>query len=697
MLNELYQLSESLNHCGLQVEKAHPWIEDKIKKGKGIRVVLNKNSTISNIEYLDPERVSNLWKISSDNQNNFPIINLTGPLFKVSITDDLILLLNGKADKEKQFKILKKAIVSAKFSPSDKIFKSFIRSLVEFPKKLMIESEEPDNKFSAFEELILICSAFSVKEKVSEFLKSLSQILLDSYTDGKFTDISIIISLLCGKWDERKKEITETSNTIFFDIKYGNKDNRYEISSSELRHYYNRYLLQRDEANNKNNNISSIQCILTGRTGKQAIKMPDPNLPVLGPTYLMSMNSDAPCNIRYNKTDSNVFPITEETKNKLNDAIIFITKNERKYKTWVQVPSGEKGKSDLLVVYLEKMPEDSFGITKILGPGSESGDFEAIASSACETLKLKLPEKRDSFIRILLIRSVSKGQKAIRFSDMVTVDNLYEAVEKWIEYSRNIPSFFTYLDLKGKWEKVYPLPPYPLSIFSKMQFQWLNNGLRQKELQGCKLSEIYDLFFYREKQLALYLLGMSLQQSASFLIRFAQAELHNKLNPWGKAFYNYKKDASVLISFLGIVLAINEIKKEDYMKQSGYYVGRLFNFADILHREYCIHVRNKGDGTKSLPPQLLGNALMRNAMDNPEQAISRLQERLMVYKAWADKVHGEQYGIAKWALNQMGQVSESLAKLEIPTKTDDFLKAQILLGYLAREEKNIDNTQGDNK
>ena len=52
-----------------------------------------------------------------------------------------------------------------------------------------------------------------------------------------------------------------------------------------------------------------------------------------------------------------------------------------------------------------------------------------------------------------------------------------------------------------------------------------------------------------------------------------------------------------------------------------YLVGRLLALADTLHREYCIHVRG-GEG--SIPPQLIGNALMPVAAISPEAAVERL-------------------------------------------------------------------------
>ena len=117
------------------------------------------------------------------------------------------------------------------------------------------------------------------------------------------------------------------------------------------------------------------------------------------------------------------------------------------------------------------------------------------------------------------------------------------------------------------------------------------------------------------------------------------------------------------------------------MHSAPFMVGRMLALADTLHKEYCRHVRKK-----EVPPQLIGNALMSTAVDNPERGLARLRERLMIYQAWATKVQGDEYRLAKWTLGQMGLVSRELARLALPDRTDDADKAQMLLGYLARPE-----------
>ena len=43
--------------------------------------------------------------------------------------------------------------------------------------------------------------------------------------------------------------------------------------------------------------------------------------------------------------------------------------------------------------------------------------------------------------------------------------------------------------------------------------------------------------------------------------------------------------------------------------------------------------------------------------------------------------------MVKWILGEIGRVSSELGDSELPQKTDDTIKAQILLGYLARDKK----------
>lgn len=121
------------------------------------------------------------------------------------------------------------------------------------------------------------------------------------------------------------------------------------------------------------------------------------------------------------------------------------------------------------------------------------------------------------------------------------------------------------------------------------------------------------------------------------------------------------------------------------MNSSAYLVGRLLSLVDDLHLKYCQHVR-KG----SIPPQLVGNALMSTALEMPEKALSMLSQRIPPYQAWAKTLSDSEQdvGLVKYFLKQIGEVSNQLKEAGLSPTCSDTDKAQMLLGYLARSENN---------
>ncbi len=118
------------------------------------------------------------------------------------------------------------------------------------------------------------------------------------------------------------------------------------------------------------------------------------------------------------------------------------------------------------------------------------------------------------------------------------------------------------------------------------------------------------------------------------------------------------------------------------MTSPAFLVGMLLNLADRLHLEYCNGVR-KG----SVPPQLVGNALMATALETPEKALAMLSQRVLPYQAWARTVKvGDRIGLIKTFLKQLSDVSKQLEEASLPQRSGDADKAQMLLGYLSRIE-----------
>ena len=114
------------------------------------------------------------------------------------------------------------------------------------------------------------------------------------------------------------------------------------------------------------------------------------------------------------------------------------------------------------------------------------------------------------------------------------------------------------------------------------------------------------------------------------------------------------------------------------MNNPPYLVGRMLKIADELHAVYCKEVRKN-----SLPPQLLGNALMVSALDSPTQALSQLALRIAPYLGWARTNSTDSAGLSRYFLKEFGMIEEKLRDATLPLRLDDAAKAQLLLGYIS--------------
>lgn len=119
------------------------------------------------------------------------------------------------------------------------------------------------------------------------------------------------------------------------------------------------------------------------------------------------------------------------------------------------------------------------------------------------------------------------------------------------------------------------------------------------------------------------------------------------------------------------------------MLDAPYNIGQLLKLSDMLHKEYCVQVRNGGDRKKSLPAQLMGNELLSLASESPAEGLNRLRERMKIYLAWANTAVGNDSRYAKWILARLGEVSLKIAERDLPERFGSAEQAQVLLGYLS--------------
>lgn len=717
MINEIYELSRSLNRCKQNVPSLHPWIMPLRKSETLIlRVgVENGQPVVRDVEYCVPERAVLLWKVQKNKFNTFPGINLYGPIFKADGSVPRVEKL--LSDKKKMTPVeiancLADIVTDCEALPDKKQIVKLYNQLHTFPHKdLLPLVEETNLREEAFRALIQTFDGLK-KETVVAFLKNMVEVILDRSKNGELDSASTIVQdLIIGKWDNLRAKFRESSVSVFFDLadyKPLHLENPVKITDSAMKEFVSQRLLNKTE----DNEIDIGVCSLTGEKGPlEKKKLPDPPLPIIGNAYLMSMDENAFCHNRYGfGSTTSIFPMGKSVLQKMNDALgpQGICRSDRRGKTWIGVPSGkwdrqggkQRPKTDLLIAYLEEMPDEEFENARLLGGTERTAetDFESLAGTVCDALKNKIPASENPHLRLLLIRRISKGQAQLVLAERLTVQSLFDAVRRWKDASKNRPPFSLLMPPLVKGDKatvIEPVCPFPSEIIELLQYQWIRDGADSHKLEGPKLGEIYEVFFARErvKIVIPILLEKTIQRISPLILGVGQADHSNwKLEQDRKRFDgNSKKIVLRTFAFLGILLSEIGRKKEDYMKDAPYYIGRMFSLADTLHSQYCEHVRKT-----ELPGQLIGNAHIRIAMENPTRGLARLEERLLIYKAWADRFQGEQAGLAKWCLTEMGKVAEKLAELRLPKNMDDTARVEMFLGYLAHSGKKVITDNNEN-
>jgi hypothetical protein len=705
MLNEGYALYKSLERCGIRLTPRHPDVKEPGKKD-GLIVGLDKKGRVARIEYRKAEDVSKLWTTREGMHNSFPVLKLQRPLWKLGQNDPLRKQLNDpKKDETEKRKLLKRQDRKLNITSDET---KWWKRLQERVTKLRPFFETTIQDHKALPQLM---NRFLLAAKVDDFAQELFKRLKQVQNEVPYT---LFENILIGNiWYEKKKEY-RAEVPLILDVSDWDDKTKYSnrVASPRFEAFVNECMFKMQDSltKQKNNNIPSLSALSGENLLLEDDKFPCPNLPIIGNTYLFSVADHTPCQTRYKQSSTDIIPVGRKEANAIQDSLNWITDDERKGKTWYPIPGLNDGESDLLIVYLDGKPNLSVNKAYLLG-GVSKNDFsentyEAISSVAINALKGENILKANELIRIFALRKADPGRTQVSLQRVYTISELIRSDETWREAAKNIPNvsmpFFRkeiektivkqgnisvsisqfLADRESKVTFLSPRCPFPADLVRLTQKQWIRFGEDVSSLTGVSLGDVYDVFFAQENEqrnLIEKLLSTTLQRAQSLLIGLGQAEQKKEM----KGFTSESRFTLLTtISAFAIYLHKLGIKKEEYMKDTFFYVGRFLSLIDTLHLEYCKNVRGG-----NIPPQLLGNAHLQVALDNPVSAFDLLSRRIGIYQAWTRKEQGDKIKLARWAVGQIGKVSDLLAEKTLPTSTASAERAQILLGYLARSEE----------
>jgi hypothetical protein len=674
MLNELYTAQVSLEKFGVSADKSHPWVK-RLGRAELLIASVDSSGLVTKIEQMNKLQAVALFKIQASNHTNFPQVNWNSPIWSLNQDSNAVREWRASAviDVRLRVDLLRNICADAGVTRGQE---RILARMQEFCQELEPRfGRDSETEFAAFP--VLINRILIRATSASEWFRSLSDAALSAAASGSAELLAAVETLLAGKFDKKTNRFQDAKVAILFDLADCTRF-RCRIASPRMGGYFGRRLNATEEPGR-----DAGRCSLTGiDMPLETDKMPSPRLPVLGDTVLMSMNPDTPCQTRYGRTGTDIFPLGKATVSNLDSALKHLTAIDREGKNWKRIPGKTKKHFNLLLVYLESSPLIEVAIAEMFSGSDESDQLYAtVCMEVCDALRGRVA-KDSELLRIFVLNKIDPGRVQIELSESFTAEQVIRGGSEWQEGARNRPA----LQLKGD-DHI----PSPAEVMRCLQMMWERSGAAYSDAPGCSLAVVFDVLVADRQgaaAAAATLLRITLQRTMDLLVAVGHAIHRGDKEAWKGISKEAGNNPVIATSLLGIILFKLGHRKEKYMGEPAFLIGRFLSLADTLHREYCKGARDGG-----MPPQLLGNALIPTAISDPNKGLARMLQRIRVYQAWAGGKKGTR--LARWSCGEMGKIANELAGRLIDRRFNEVEQAQLLLGYLARSGNGQETMSGD--
>jgi hypothetical protein len=416
-------------------------------------------------------------------------------------------------------------------------------------------------------------------------------------------------------------------------------------------------------------------------------------LPSLGGVKLRSQVKEVPAQARYDSCEAQTFHVGAESRKRTKRALEWL--KEHTGKTY-----GIAGDKELLFAYPRILPAKQISITKMFGAQQDDSyqnedTFERLSASVIGQLKGVGTEIAKAELEIFSLRKMNKAQTKVVYYRNITVAWLAEASIEWHAGCQNIPELTVRGWSKDKSEKTgnsYPVfvegkTIFPIKLHRYLNAIWKHDGQRadtgKSKIKLFTPTDGLRLLLDRPNStLAAHML--------SHFIRHAQGYFLTLCRRTGENEVTSLPDKEYYLGILGLLLFKLGTKKEDFMRESAFLLGRCLRVADEIHRLYCEVERKKKDGTPDIPPELCGSSLLMGMMEFPIIAFNQLTRRSVPYLKWAKggRPKGDKSGLIRYWMKQWSETADQLHMLEWPKRLTPEERAQLFLGYLASFPKN---------
>lgn len=694
MLNELYQLSVVLQDKGIKPYEWHNHLKPIpkiIPKKLCYRISISPDGSISGIEPINDELAVCLRKWETSNGNSFPGFNIQ-PLYRIS--DGAIKkCLKKFRESNDQFDLdlVKEWCSDVKAKNWDEKFeKKMKKCLQEIPQKLQKRCVHTSTDYNSLKQLCERVVGLG-NDCASKFFQGLKVYIFASLEKQEYG--SDLLSVLFHEGSSRKEPDKDRGSvSVFMDVSDWKE---YPVAHEKTIKFINEQLLTAPSATGKHSDNQIDDAFGYDSSGGKE-KLPEIKLPILGQVKLRAMNSESPCQYRYGTIDANSFRIGADSRRRAKIALEWLGGEEREGKTW-----GRADGKQLIFAYPAILPDVPLKLAACFGArkaDDTEARFENYAKEVVDCLNgMGRPLKKID-LRVFSLRKMDKARTKVVFYRNYSARRLADAAWEWQQGCANIPpiGIRSWGEDKGTIILSKIKTPFPLQIAECLNLAWKmegsvsngnNKGKKNKPspYQFLTIPKTAGIELMLDESVAQnqapHLLNVALQNGKGLFFSLGDGLHRNEVFKLD----GINKHKQLMPAILGLLLWKLGIGKDRYMENPSYQVGRMLKFADELHALYCKEVREG-----SMPPQLLGNALMVAALDSPTQAIAQLALRIAPYLGWARTNSTGTAGLSRYFLKEFGQIEAKLRNVTLPLRLDDPARAQLLLGYISGNSQKDD-------
>lgn len=670
MINELYNLSETLEKAKIQTQNWHRKYRPipNIREKTPCVCITFSDEKVMKISSLDPKYSTILRKYGS-NQGSYPCMNLAS-LYRVT-EDPIKKELNEIADHPEKLncETLEKIKGWCTEYNWGKKFQGKYKISME---NTVVELQTAAARFEPLQILIDETKCFS---DASRLHKELESVVWKMLSQREHVKLALAVLFYQGKSGADAANDYGSLSVALESAKL--IEAGIPAVSDKFVTGLNACLLEMDFSQQGEQEANDVDAF---GNPFQAIEEPMPGVKLAGgfDVTIRTMFKEQYCQNRYGKIENASYPISPSMRVKLQASLEWIGKEEQRDKTWMNLE-----KNEILFVYPFRMPQVPISFTNFFGSSKNLEESFTTRSEKFvqELIKSKDPEvdSQAKWIQIFILRKIDKARTKVVYTRQTNPYELEACSEAWNCGCKNLPRFPF-----GE-----PVVLEPLDTSDVLNRFWKANG-------EMATDRFHPVPRYRGLEL---LLEPTLPVTADLHTVLEKTELLSPFlgnlcakDNWNHSIWKHVKN---MVSLLGILLYREDIRKEDYMENVPYLYGQLLKTADELHALYCNVVR-KGD----FPPQFLGSGLYRNASETPARTLNILSQRIMPYYAWAKSYRykertepGKESWRAAWLYHQFERIMNQLReKWTVPARFNEEEKAQLFIGYLAAFSKKEEST-----